>query len=217
MTGTPATESLLAGVHSAIEGYYSTKIRTHGATPCGVDWSCAPTQELRFVQLLKLCDFEGPFSLNDIGCGYGALLGFLAKRHRRVKVDYLGTDLSQAMIVQARRLWPGHPSAQFEIADANPRVADYAIASGIFNVKLQQPIALWTLFIERTLRVMHACSRKGFAVNFVLPLGEDVVVRPELYRVRPAVWTAFCEDNLGSSVELLTGYGLREFTLLVRR
>jgi hypothetical protein len=28
---------------------------------------------MRFVQLLKLRDFMSPFSLNDLGCGYGAL------------------------------------------------------------------------------------------------------------------------------------------------
>jgi hypothetical protein len=48
------------------------KIRKFGATPLGVDWTCVSTQQLPFVQLLKLCD-TSPASLNDLGCGYGAI------------------------------------------------------------------------------------------------------------------------------------------------
>ena len=84
----------LDSVYGAIENYYTAKVSRHGATPLGVDWTCIATQELRFVQLLKLCEFAAPFSLNDLGCGYGALLAYLAKRHASAAIDYLGIDLS---------------------------------------------------------------------------------------------------------------------------
>ena len=71
--GAPVSERTdLAAVHTGISDYYTAKIRKFGATPLGVDWTCLPTQELRFVQLLKVCDFTSPLSLNDLGCGYGA-------------------------------------------------------------------------------------------------------------------------------------------------
>jgi len=66
----------LAAVRAGISDYYTARIRKFGATPLGVDWTCQPTQELRFVQLLTVCDFASAFSLNDLGCGYGALLSF---------------------------------------------------------------------------------------------------------------------------------------------
>ena len=80
-----------------------------------------------------------PFSLNDIGCGYGALLSYLKKRHRRASIDYLGVDLSAAMITHAKRLFGDRPLTTFEAACHGTRVADYSVASGIFNVKLDQP------------------------------------------------------------------------------
>jgi trans-aconitate methyltransferase len=85
-------------MYASIEAYYSARVAKYGATPLGVDWSCQATQSLRFVQLLKICDFAAPFTLNDIGCGYGALAAFLAMRYPEAKIDYLGLDLSRAMV-----------------------------------------------------------------------------------------------------------------------
>lgn len=206
----------LDGLYAAIERYYTTKVTTHGPTPLGVDWPCTPTQELRFVQLLRLCDFKTPFSLNDIGCGYGAILRLLAQRHRRLPIDYLGVDLSPAMVLQARRLWRQRASTEFMVGNASPRSADYSIASGIFNVQLNQPEAAWLEFIKTTLFAMHATSRLGFAVNFLAPLGDSFVSQQELYRAPAEFWAGYCADELGMTVEILANYGMREYTLLAR-
>jgi SAM-dependent methyltransferase len=213
----PPQGGLFDGLHADIGNYYSQKVKMHGATPLGVDWPCVPTQELRFVQLLRICDFSGPFSLNDLGCGYGALLKFLARRHRGTAVDYLGVDLSPAMLAEASRLWKKRPGTQFMIGHASDRLTDYSLASGIFNVKLHQPRDLWTRFIEETLTTMHTSSRIGFAVNFLSPLPEGVQGVSELYRAPADRWASFCEQRLGTRVERLENYGLKEYTLLVRR
>ncbi len=207
----------LAELYDSIEGYYSRKVARYGATPLGVDWSCVPTQELRFVQLLKLCDFTAPFSLNDLGCGYGALLAYLARRHAETAIDYLGIDLVPAMIRHARRLWRDRPRTAFLRAHASPRNADYSIASGIFNVMQDQPATQWQRFVAVTLAEMRATSRRGFAVNFVAPLLPGRSANPGLYRPAPEVWCRYCETELGADVELLEGYGLGEYTLLVRQ
>ena len=201
--------------------YYSKKVLTYGATPLGVDWSCVPTQEMRFVQLLKICEFDGPVTLNDIGCGYGALLAFIGKRHRRKTIDYLGVDLSAEMIKQARKRWQRRwgecALTMFQVGCSSFRPADYAVASGVFNVKLNQPTDLWEQMIAQTLSEMHATSQRGFAVNFLAPMPDGARHIPELYRVPPGVWSCYCQQTLGAEVELIDGYGLREYTLLVRK
>jgi SAM-dependent methyltransferase len=215
--GNPAEDGLLDGLHGEIAAYYSQKVLTHGPTPLGVDWPCVPTQELRFVQLLRLCDFRSAFSLNDIGCGYGAMLAYLARRHRGKPVDYLGVDLSSAMLAEAVQLWEKRHNTQFVLGHASPRTADYCVASGIFNVKLHQPEALWIRSVEKTLAAMYATCRRGFAVNFLAPLPDGIKGKPELYRAPSNQWKLFCEQEFGALVEQLDGYGLREYTLLVRR
>lgn len=215
MTGNLPAGDHLAEVYLDIDRYYSGKIMAYGATPLGVAWPCQPTQELRFVQLLRVCESEMSFSLNDLGCGYGALLAFLAKRHRRKKIDYLGVDLSAQMIKEAHSLWGKQLATKFLVANTCPRVADYSLASGIFNVKLNQSEALWTHFVETTLMTLRATSRRGFAVNFLAPLAEGETTQTELYRTPSRVWQSYCEKNFQARVEVLQGYGMREFTLLV--
>lgn len=212
----PLPQNSVAALLAEVEQYYTRKVDIHGATPLGVDWSCVPTQQMRFVQLLKLCNFDSPATLNDIGCGYGALLAFLAQRYRGKTIDYLGVDLSPAMLTHARRLWRKRRNTEFTIGSSSHRIADYSIASGIFNVKLNQPDALWIQFIEETLTGMLRTSRLGFAVNFLAPLAEGVLVQPELYRSPSAFWMRYCEEKFGASVEVLENYGMREYTLLVR-
>jgi len=206
----------LAPLHARIERYYSAKIERHGPTPLGVDWSCEPTQQLRFVQLLRLCDFHAAFSLDDWGCGYGALFGFIGKRHPEAGVDYLGIDLSAALVAQAKKLWRRKRKADFCAGDRSPRVADCAVASGIFNVQIDEPLALWEGFVAHTLRAMKESTRTGFAVNFLAPLPEGMEGKRELYRPAASKWVGFCENELGMKVTLLDRYGMREFTLLAR-
>lgn len=202
-------------VHEDVAAYYTGKILQFGATPHGVDWTCMPTQELRFVQLLKICDWGRPFSLNDLGCGYGALLAYLAKRHRSARIDYLGQDVSQAMVKQASQLWRGRRMASFAQGHELGRTADYSVASGIFNVRLAHSRARWEAHVRATLAELHAGSALGYAVNFLAP----VATRGprELYRTTPEPWARHCELELGGKASVLADYGLREFTLLVRK
>ena len=201
-------------VYRGIARYYDRRVLAHGATARGADWSSFITQEVRFAQLLKLCDFSGPFSLNDVGCGYGALISYLAKYHPETEIDYLGFDVSPAMIRHAMEVRWDLSNATAVVADACPRVADYSVASGIFNVKLDTPLDMWERCIARTLRDVRRSSRRGFAVNFMAPSGSS---SPEMhYWTVPKPWIAFCRKELQASVEVLADYGLREFTLLVR-
>lgn len=216
----PIVESARAGLNQIagdVTDYYAGTLAQHGATPRGVDWSCKPTQELRFIQLLRLCTFKTAFSLNDVGCGYGALRGFLRQRHRLARIDYLGVDLSQAMVHSARLRWGHVPRTRFETASASLRLADYSIASGLFNVRLHHGNADWEPWVAYTLQSLHAASQTGFAVNFLAPPKPGESSPQALYRPAIELWKSFCENDLQSSVESITGYGMREYTLLVRR
>jgi SAM-dependent methyltransferase len=204
------------GLYRDVAAYYGSRLVAYGPTPLGVDWTCEPTQQLRFVQLLKLCDFSQAFSLNDLGCGYGALRGFLTARWPKAAVDYLGIDLVPEMVVAASRKWEGTHDTAFAADSHCSRVADYSVASGIFNVKLDQAIDAWEDFIRATLDDLAACSRLGFAVNFLRAVDTEPRV-PQLYRALPQTWVDYCEKELDARVEVLASYGMREFTLLARK
>ena len=200
-----------------IADYYTDTLKQHGDTPRGVDWSCKPTQELRFVQLMRLCRFDRAVSLNDVGCGYGALREFLHRRQRRAAIDYLGIDLAPAM-VDAARLRCGHlPGTRFSATVVAPRVADYSVASGLFNVKLHHPQSAWETWVAHTLQALYDASRIGFAVNFLLPPRPGENGLEALYRPLADKWKSYCESTMQAKADLITDYGMRENTLLVKR
>ena len=208
--------SAFDGLYDGVGAYYTAKLARHGAIPLGVDWSCQATQRLRFVQLLKIGHFGAPVSINDLGCGYGALAVFLAERYPAVAIDYLGIDLAPTMIQRARRRHRGKPLTRFVVGRRISRHADYAVASGIMNVKLDLTLELWEAFVRATLNDMHRTSRVGFAVNFLSNPNPDAPPG-QLYCPPPERWAHYCERVLECSVEILSDYGMREYTLLVRR
>ena len=55
---------------------------------------------MRFRQLLKVCDGERAFSINDYGCGYGALAHFMAEDG--YDFTYCGFDVYERMVALAR-------------------------------------------------------------------------------------------------------------------
>ena len=208
-------------LHTAVAQYYGQKLRRHGATPAGADWLSAAGQDLRLALLLRVCDLNGPFSLNDLGCGYGALLDYLLSRHPGSHGDYLGIDVSPDMVACAARRFRDHPAPhllkiRFIQGCAAPRMADYAVASGIFNVVPAAAYALWTGLIAQTLSGLYASTRHGFAVNF-MRVAPGQPEEPGLYRTLPAPWVAYCEQELGARVTVVEGYALNEFTILARR
>ena len=203
----------------AVSAYYSGTLQRFGAMPLGVDWPNRLNQELRLVQLLKVCDLSAPRSLNDVGCGYGALRTLLSRRHRRAQIDLLGTDVSPAMVAAARRRWRHRADCVFEVAEGAVRLADYSLASGIFNVKLACPLPEWEALVAGTLDNLKRHSRLGYAVNFIAPPAPapGQASPPELYRPAAERWLDHIADTqAGAEVTLLRGYGLPEYTLLVR-
>jgi SAM-dependent methyltransferase len=200
-------------VAQRVAGYYDGRVREFGATPWGVDWTCEPTQQMRFVQLLKVAGQRRDFSLNDLGCGYGALLPFVRARIG-AGVDYVGIDVAPAMIRKAVRVHGDE--GRFLVSGTFPRIADFCVASGVFNVQLGFADATWRAFVREVLRELHRASRIGFAANFLLPPQRGLEPLPGLYRTRAGPWAAFCRRAFGADVAVVRGYGLREFTLLVR-
>src|SRR3954454_17795656 len=85
-----------------IERLYSEGIRNHGPAPASVGWRDTASQRLRFEMLLRLIDeTAGPgedFTVNELGCGYGALVDVLAERFGSRVAAFRGTDISADMV-----------------------------------------------------------------------------------------------------------------------
>lgn len=195
--------------------YYAECLAEHGPTPRGVDWNGEASQSLRFAQLLSLVDGAGPFSLNDLGCGYGALVPALAARWGTC--DYLGIDLAPEMVAAARALHADQAWARFEVSSRFSRRADYAVASGIFNVRLDADPGRWETLIGDTLDHLHESSLRGFAFNCLTSYSDPEKQVSRLHYADPLALFDRCKRRYSRHVALLHDYGLYEFTLLVRK
>lgn len=194
--------------------YYTRKLKEFGATPKGADWNSLDSQQLRFQQLLRLCDGEAELSVNDYGCGYGALVDYLRADGRRY--DYGGYDASAAMIEAARERCRGDAACRFTAELGALAARQYTVASGVFNVMAQTPAGEWWAYIVRSLDEIAAASTDGFAANFLTSYSDPPKQRPDLFYADPSDVLRHCMTRYGRRAALLHDYPLYEFTILVR-
>jgi SAM-dependent methyltransferase len=211
----PAIAMTDSDIRRRVADYYSDKLRAHGPTPKGADWSSAESQALRFRKLIEIADEPGTISINDYGCGYGGLFDFLLGRN--VSVAYHGFDISEPMIAAARARHAGATHCTFVTREEELRPADYTVASGIFNVKLDTSEQEWTAYVLHTLRKMDAVSRRGFAFNVLSLYSDPEKRRPDLYYADPLFLFDHCRRTFSPRVGLLHDYPLYEFTILARK
>ena len=201
---------------SEVATYYAEKLAEHGDTPRGVDWNGEEGQMTRFAQLCKIIDPMSPnFSLSDLGCGYGALLDYLRDKHSTC--TYLGVDVSREMIKAAAQLHATTDHARFIISTEPDQIADYCVASGIFNVRLGRTDAEWFEYLQSTLDVLDRTSSSGFAFNCLTSYSDEDKKRDHLYYADPCQLFDLCKRRYSRQVALLHDYELYEFTILVRK
>jgi len=201
---------------SDVAAYYADKLTKYGNSPRGVDWNGEESQTNCFVQLCKVIDPEkSAFSLIDLDCGYGALLDYLSDRNS--SFAYLEVDVSLEMINAAKHRHAAAPHARF-INSAEPgEMADYSVASGIFNVRMGRTDSEWFDYLQSILVVLDRTSSLGFAFNCLTSYSDEDKKRDYLYYADPCQLFDLCNRLYSPQVALLHDYGLYEFTILVRK
>ncbi|MBX9720437.1 MAG: class I SAM-dependent methyltransferase [Candidatus Obscuribacterales bacterium] len=212
--GSRASEEL----EGMVAEYYSKKLEEFGVSHRGVDWNSTESQELRFDQLLKVVDWNKPFLVNDLGCGYAAMYDYMKslKATQNQEFQYLGYDLSDAMVAAATSLHADDKNCKF-IQSSNLELADYTIASGIYNVRLEISDSEWLDYIDSSLESVNNASRLGFAFNMLTSYSDLDKRRDYLYYADPCKYFDLCKKRFSKNVAVLHDYGLYEFTIIVRK
>ena len=204
-----------AAIHAAVAAYYDAALARHGPTARGVDWRDAASHRLRHVQFLRLVARDPDASVLDLGCGYGDFLDVLRAAGHRGR--YLGCDLAPGMIAAAKALH-GEGLDRGWYQDAQPpEPCDYAIASGVLNVRRGAGEASWAAYVDSVIATLARCGRRGFGFNMLSLSSDPDKRRPDLHYASPAGMLETCLNRFGRHVALLQDYGLWEFTVLVRQ
>jgi SAM-dependent methyltransferase len=199
--------------------FYKEQLELYGTTAQGVNWKNEEAQVVRFIQLLKILENESEsFSINDLGCGYGALAPFMLKVGFQNFV-YRGYDLSKDMIDKAKETYRDISQASFYTIQKTQEMeeADYCVASGIFNKKLSLKEFEFLSYILETLEIMNEKSKKGFAFNMLTSYSDKDKQREDLYYANPSFIFDYCMRNFSRNVALLHDYKAYDFTILVRK
>ncbi len=209
---------MTAGSRAALLGwigsYYADRLAKHGTTPQGVDWNGKESHSLRHRQFLRLLCLDPDASVIDLGCGYGDFLPFVREAGHRGR--FVGYDLAAPMIDAARSLHGEGSDRAWHIGSVPIATEDYAIASGILNVKGPTSQGEWQAYVEATIETLAKSSSRGFAFNMLSLSSDPEKRRPDLHYADPSGTIAYCIARYGRHIALLQDYGLWEFTVIVR-
>lgn len=207
-------KNLLEKIEHDLTDYYCKKRDLSDAAQ-HVGWKSQWAQEIRFSQLLKVIDFtNGHFSINDLGCGKGALATFLQALDN-VSFTYNGYDILDSMISEAKKESKLSNANFFKLTNTSDMLqADYTLASGIFNLKYNAQGDDWLDYIKSTVDVMWKKSDKGIAFNCLTNRSDKTHRSSELYYADPGEMIQFC-SKFTRHFALLHNYQEYDFTVLM--
>lgn len=198
-----------------VNNYYSQKIIQNGATPQGVDWNSLESQQLRFEVLSTVINEKDNFSVLDYGCGFGSMYEYFKKKYH--DFHFVGFDISQEMINEALKLYTNDSNSKWKTELNTTDTFDYTIASGIFNVKLENTNDNWLTYILETLHKLNAHSIKGFSFNVLTKYSDQEYMKDYLYYADPLFLFDYCKTQFSRNVAILHDYNLYEFTIVIRK
>ena len=195
---------------------YTYRINECGPVANGVFWKDSDGQMLRLELLLQAVaqkDLNGPITVNDLGCGYGALFDLMKNEPMMKGGHYTGYDISAEM-VDAAKLHNTDARATFVVSPVATEIADYSFASGTYNMFMGANRALWTHYIKTSLDMLWKKTAKVMAYNLL----EDTT-REKIDDLFYANRRTFLEHalTLSPEVEIVDDYPLDEFTIIITR
>jgi SAM-dependent methyltransferase len=154
---------------------YTSYLKEHGATARGAHWLSVDTQKSRFQELCKLLTKDNCSSettINDFGCGYGALWEYLQELN--FQGSYTGYDINHSMIAAANNKYYSR-NVNFVQANTVTNPAMFTLISGTFNLKMHASDRSWWKYTKQLIQTAWNNSEVGMAFNI---LEESLKVYP---------------------------------------
>jgi len=157
---------------------------------------------------------DRPVTINDHGCGYGAMFESFRDLPALKRGRYYGTDISREMVEEARRRIPD-PRAVFEVSHVATHDADYSFVSGTWNMKMWAEDGEWRAFVLGNLKDLW--SRTRVALGFNMLSVKNPWREPTLYYADPEDVVGFCRRELTQNVRTVDRLEPREFVVFLLR
>ena len=200
-----------------VANQFDKAVNKYGPTHQSVAWRDKERQQRRFQIFLGLLAYDtgrNNVSINDLGCGYGAMFETFKELIQFADGTYYGYDISESMIRVAKENIRD-PRAIFINNHVATEKADYSFASGTYNMKMDANENDWLEYIEKNLVNLWKKTRIGMGFNMLniqSPLREK-----NLYYADPSYFLKFCDQYLDKKVRMIDLLHPNEFVIIVRR
>jgi hypothetical protein len=195
---------------------YGQNFETFGPTPHGTFQNNLETQYARYDSLLKIliADYQGSFSIHDVGAGICDLHKFLLDR--QIKHSYSATEIIEGMAEYSMQKYSEVKVYTRDILDAkNDEVYDFVVLSGTLNISGSIPPEVWYYHTLKVIEKMYSMASKGISFNFLS--SNRTFSDPSLVYLNPTDLFQYCIDKLSRFVHLDHAYPLYEATITVFR
>lgn len=159
----------------ATKSFYTDLFRHHGTSCRALSFASAATQRARFEALLPVLpgDRGTPFSLLDVGCGFGDLYGHL-REAGFTQVAYTGIDIMPEFIAHASARFPDAAFVAGDFLTTSAGAAaryDYVLSSGALNL-INERYRDHYDFVFAMIEQMYQVSSCGVAFNLLSAAGK---------------------------------------------
>lgn len=168
-------------IEHSLNSAYQARLSKRGCIAEGVFWRNKSAQFARFDALLKHVQKASPKQntmLTDVGCGYGALYGFIKATPKYQQLLYTGVDINSSMIKACKQQFPKEKNL-FSIGRKPTQMVDFSLFSGTFNLCHTNKIKFWEDYILYNLYQSWQLSRYGIVLNLLCD--EQSHIRNQIY------------------------------------
>ena len=200
-----------------VKKVFSQSVKNYGSTPKSVAWSSQEKQFRRFqifAGLFSLIPANTRFSINDLGCGYGAMFRAYKDFPEFNYGRYFGYDISKEMLLEAKKKI-NDPRAFWIQSHEATEEADFSFVSGTYNLNMDADEDLWRVYIENNL--LQLWSKTRLALGFNMLSKHSPKRQKTLYYADPEHFYAFCAQNMRGRVKMVNRLEPEEFVIFVLR
>ena len=149
-----------------INNFYKKNFIKYGDSHESVFWNSKFNQYKRYEEILELLlQQEGKnkkIEISDVGCGYGALYTLLKKENKFKNLIYSGIDINKKFIDFCKMKFE---KKIFFCMASPPKMIDYCIMSGTYNLTKIRNVSLWENYVYNNLVQCSKKVRKGIIFN----------------------------------------------------
>ena len=204
-------------VTEELRKHYYYAFKKYGPCSKGVDWGKDKDVILRYKNMLAVIltdetKINEPYSLLDVGCGYGGLYNYCIDNN--IEILYTGIDVCLNMIEYAKSRYYDVSFFCEDIFNFNPdKKFDFIVCNGILTQKLETSFFEMDKFAKNLIKKMFSLCKKGIAFNIMSTYVN--YFSSNLYYKHPAEMLIYCLSEISQKVKIDHSYGIYEYTLYI--